>query len=60
MENNVQEVRSSEQLRRGARELMHRQVGLARILLAHVVAEPKIERAGRKAQHLEAEKREKI
>ena len=60
MENNVQEVRSSEQLRRGARELVHRQVGLARILLAHVVAEPKIERAGRKAQHLEAEKREKI
>ena len=60
MENNVVQVQHSEQLRRGARELVHRQVDLARILLAHVAAEPKIERAGRKAQHLEAEKREKI
>ncbi len=58
MENNVMQVQHSEQLRRGARELVHRQVDIARILLAHVVAEPKIERAGRKAQHLEAEERE--
>jgi len=56
MENNVLQVQHSEELRRGARELVRRQVELARILLSHCAAQEKTERGGRKAHRLDIER----
>ncbi len=56
MERNVQHVRHSEELRRGARELVHRGVEFAHILLKHCGAVEKTERGGRKAHRLDIEK----
>jgi len=55
MERNVESVRHSEELRRGARELVRRQLELARILLGHQAAAAKTERGGRKAHRLDIE-----
>jgi hypothetical protein len=42
-------------LRRGARELVHRSVDFARLMLQHVGAVEKTERGGRKAHRLDIE-----
>jgi len=55
MERNVQHIMHSEELRRGARELVRRQVNMARMLLDHQAAEGKTERGGRKAHRLDIE-----
>jgi len=55
MENNVRHLQQSEELRRGARELVRRQVELVRILLSHCAAQEKTERGGRKAHRLDIE-----
>lgn len=57
MERNVEHVRHSEELRRGARELVRRQVEHARLLLGHRAAEEHVERGGRKAHRLDIERR---
>ncbi len=46
----------SEELRRGARELIHRQVEFAQVLLGHRAVDEKTERGGRKAHRLDIEK----
>jgi len=55
MERNVQHLQHSEELRRGARELVRRQVELARTLLGHQAAAERTERGGRKAHRLDIE-----
>jgi multimeric flavodoxin WrbA len=55
MERNVQHVQHSEELRRGARELVHRSVDFARLMLQHCGAVEKTERGGRKAHRLDIE-----
>jgi len=55
MERNVQHVQHSEELRRGARELIRRQVEFAQVLLGHRAADEKTERGGRKAHQLDIE-----
>jgi nitrite reductase/ring-hydroxylating ferredoxin subunit/multimeric flavodoxin WrbA len=52
MERNVAEVRENEELHQGARELAHRAVALARVLLANELQSAKTERGGRKAHAL--------
>lgn len=52
MERNVAEVRENEELHQGARELGHRAVELAKVLLANELQSPKTERGGRKAHAL--------
>ncbi len=52
MERNVEEVRESEELRQGARELAERTVAEAKLLLAHVERAEKTHRGGRKAHRL--------
>jgi multimeric flavodoxin WrbA/nitrite reductase/ring-hydroxylating ferredoxin subunit len=52
MERNVAEVRENEELHQGARELAHRAIELARVLLANELSGAKTERAGRKAHAL--------
>jgi multimeric flavodoxin WrbA/nitrite reductase/ring-hydroxylating ferredoxin subunit len=52
MERNVTEVRENEELHRGARELAHRAVELAKVLLANELQGSKTERGGRKAHAL--------
>ncbi len=56
MERNVAQVMHSEELRRGARELIQRQVTHAKMLLAHCPTVESTERAGRKAHRLDVEK----
>ncbi len=56
MERNVEHIRHSEELRRGARELVRRQVYLARTLLGHQAADARTERGGRKAHRLDIER----
>lgn len=55
MERNVQHVQHSEELRRGARELIHREVEFARLMLEHCGVVEKTERGGRKAHRLDIE-----
>ena len=55
MERNVRHVQQSEELRRGTRELVHRCVDFARLLLQHCGAVEKTERGGRKAHRLDIE-----
>lgn len=55
MERNVQHVQHSEELRRGARELVRRQVEFVQVLLGHRTVEEKTERGGRKAHRLDIE-----
>jgi multimeric flavodoxin WrbA/nitrite reductase/ring-hydroxylating ferredoxin subunit len=50
MENNVREVRESEDLREGTRELVRRSVEMAETLLAGELTDVKVARGGRKAQ----------
>jgi multimeric flavodoxin WrbA/nitrite reductase/ring-hydroxylating ferredoxin subunit len=52
MERNVAEVRENEELHQGARELAHRAVELAKVLLANELQGAKTERGGRKAHAL--------
>ncbi len=52
MERNVAEVRENEELHQGARELAHRAVELAKVLLANELQGTKTERGGRKAHAL--------
>jgi multimeric flavodoxin WrbA/nitrite reductase/ring-hydroxylating ferredoxin subunit len=52
MERNVAEVRENEELHQGARELAHRAIELARVLLANELQRAKTERGGRKAHAL--------
>ncbi len=56
MEKNVAEVRQSEELREGARDLVRRSVETARMLLEHEAVREKTERGGRKAHRLEVER----
>jgi nitrite reductase/ring-hydroxylating ferredoxin subunit/multimeric flavodoxin WrbA len=56
MERNVEHMRHSEELRRGARELVRRQVALARTLLDHQAVAERTERGGRKAHRLDIER----
>ncbi|KPK48056.1 MAG: (2Fe-2S)-binding protein [Thiotrichales bacterium SG8_50] len=56
MERNVEHMKHSEELRRGARELVRRQVAFARVLLGHQAAEERTERGGRKAHRLDIER----
>ncbi len=58
MERNVLHVQHSEELRRGARELIRRQVEFAHIVLENCGVEEKTERGGRKAHRLDIEPRE--
>ena len=58
MERNVLHVQHSEELRRGARELIRRQVEFARIVLENCGVEEKTERGGRKAHRLDIEPKE--
>lgn len=55
MERNVLHVQQSEELRRGARELVHRCVDFARLMLQYCGAVEKTERGGRKAHRLDIE-----
>jgi nitrite reductase/ring-hydroxylating ferredoxin subunit/multimeric flavodoxin WrbA len=52
MESNIAEVRENEELHHGARELAHRAVELAKVLLANELQGAKTERGGRKAHAL--------
>lgn len=52
MENNVEHVMKSEELRKGARDLARRSVEMAKTLLKDWAPEEKIERGGRKAHRL--------
>lgn len=52
MERNIDYVMNSQELRDGARELVHRSVEMANVLLGHVPAEEKTARGGRKAHKL--------
>jgi nitrite reductase/ring-hydroxylating ferredoxin subunit/multimeric flavodoxin WrbA len=52
MENNVREVRMSEELREGARSLVNRAVDMAELLLDHEQAAHTTARGGRKAHRL--------
>jgi nitrite reductase/ring-hydroxylating ferredoxin subunit len=52
MERNVAEVRENQELHQGARELAHRAVDLAKVLLANELQSTKTERGGRKAHAL--------
>lgn len=56
MERNVLHVQQSEELRRGARELIRRQVEFAHVLLGHRAVDEKTERGGRKAHRLDIER----
>lgn len=56
MERNNLHVQHSEELRRGARELIRRQVEFAQVLLGHRAVDEKTERGGRKAHRLDIEK----
>ena len=56
MERNVLHVQHSEELRSGARELVHREVEFARLLQEHSGVVEKTERGGRKAHRLDIEK----
>ncbi|HRI81190.1 MAG TPA: NAD(P)H-dependent oxidoreductase [Opitutaceae bacterium] len=56
MEKNVAEVRQSEELREGARDLARRSATLARMLVDQATDEAKTARGGRKAHRLEVEK----
>ena len=55
MERNVLHVQHSEELRRGACDLIRRQVEFAQVLLSHRPADEKTERGGRKAHRLDFE-----
>ena len=56
MERNVRHVQHSEELRRGARELIRRQVEFAQVMLGHQAVQEKTERGGRKAHRLDIER----
>jgi hypothetical protein len=59
MEKNVAEVRNSEELRQGTRELADRAIEMANALLARTdEASAKTARGGRKAHRLEVERTE--
>jgi len=55
MERNVLHVQHSEELRRGARELVRRQVEFAQVLLGQRAPDERTERGGRKAHRLDIE-----
>jgi hypothetical protein len=55
MERNVLHVQHSEELRRGARQLVQRSVAFSRLMQAHCSAVEKTERGGRKAHRLDIE-----
>jgi nitrite reductase/ring-hydroxylating ferredoxin subunit/multimeric flavodoxin WrbA len=56
MEQNVAQVRESEELREGARALADRAVQMAAMLVAHEAADNETARGGRKAHRLEVER----
>lgn len=53
MERNIDYVMNSQELRDGAKELVHCSVEMAQVLLGHVHVEEKTARGGRKAHKLE-------
>ncbi len=60
MERNVQVVRESAELHEAARELVHRAVDLAHLLVTGAAHQGELHRGGRKAHMLEVEEKERL